>query len=463
MWGLTRLIDSTIDKTTSYRLVLYVLIALLPFGFFLQNPVHFVVTLIFLVTISYFSNLLFAKVLHAPTNLESVFITALILVLILSPIHDQASLISVFLIAIFAQASKYFLVIGRKHIFNPVAISILISGSATWRITDPIALPVITIGGLLIVYKLRRFKMLIAFFVTSMLMILFSGGSVKGLIIGYPILFFAFFMFTEPLTSPTTPIWQLVYGAIVGTLFNIQSFSPELALIIGNIFSYIVSPKYKLFLTLKEKIKIAPNIYDFIFSSNKKINFEPGQYMEWTLPQADPDSRGNRRYLTLASSPTEADIRIGVKYYDSPSSFKQQLLKSGGTIVASQLAGDFVLPKDKKEKLVLVAGGIGVTPYRSMIKYLKDTNELRDIILIYINRSADEIVYKDVLEYVKTMYINTSETGHLSSEKIINDIPDYLNRTWYISGPHAMVNAIEKMLNEMKVKKIKTDFFPGLV
>ena len=249
----------------------------------------------------------------------------------------------------------------------------------------------------------------------------------------------------------------------MGTLFNIQSFSPELALIIGNIFSYIVSPKYKLFLTLKEKIKIAPNIYDFIFSSNKKINFEPGQYMEWTLPQADPDSRGNRRYLTLASSPTEADIRIGVKYYDSPSSFKQQLLKSGGTIVASQLAGDFVLPKDKKEKLVLVAGGIGVTPYRSMIKYLKDTNELRDIILIYINRSADEIVYKDVLEYVKTMYINTSETGHLSSEKIINDIPDYLNRTWYISGPHAMVNAIEKMLNEMKVKKIKTDFFPGLV
>lgn len=456
-------IDNIIDKITTYRLVLYFLIALLPFGFFLQNPVQFGVSLVFLVVVSYLANRLFAKVFNAPTNVESVYISALILILILNPIQDQASLVSTFLVAVMTQASKYLFAINKKHIFNPVAIAILISGSATWWISNPKTSFMIAIGGLVLIYKLRRLKLLMCFLVTSIFIMFISGESIRGFVSSSPVLFFAFVMLTEPLTSPTSPKWQLVYGILIGILFTMPSFSPELALIIGNILSYIVSPKYKLFLTLKEKIKIAPNIYDFVFSSNKKINFEPGQYMEWTLPHDNPDSRGNRRYLTLASSPTETNIRIGVKYYDSPSSFKRHLLESSGTVVASQLAGNFVLPKDKNTKLALVAGGIGITPYRSMIKYLIDTNEKRDIVLIYINRSSDEIIYRDVLEYVRIIYINTSETGHLSSQKIIEEITDYKSRTWYISGPHAMVNAIEKLLKDMKVSKIKTDFFPGLV
>ena len=98
-------------------------------------------------------------------------------------------------------------------------------------------------------------------------------------------------------------------------------FTPEQALLVGNIFAFIVSPKDRLILKLKEKIKIAPDIYDFIFLANKKINYNPGEYMEWTMPGENSDERGNRRYFTLASSPTENELRIGVKFYENGSSY----------------------------------------------------------------------------------------------------------------------------------------------
>ncbi len=305
--------------------------------------------------------------------------------------------------------------------------------------------------------------MLITFLGMALFIPFLRGDSLRGLIFNSPLLFFAFVMFTEPLTSPTAKIMQYIYGIIVAILISIPSITPEIALIIGNIFAYLVNSKVKLILILKEKIQVAPDIYDFIFETKQKLNFIPGQYLEWTLPQIKPDSRGSRRYLTLASSPTEDNIRIGVKYYDSPSSFKKTLLELNGPIVASQLAGDFILPKDPKTKLVFVAGGIGITPYRSMIKYLIDTKQTRDIILIYINKTSQDIVYKDILESVKTIYINTSEVGHLSPQTILDNVSDFKDRTWYISGPHNMVTATENLLKSMGVKHIKTDFFPGLV
>ena len=102
--------------------------------------------------------------------------------------------------------------------------------------------------------------------------------------------------------------------------------TPEQAILIGNVFSFLVSPKGRLVLKLKEKIKIAPDIYDFIFTPSQKLSFAPGQYMEWTLGHDNPDSRGNRRYFTLASAPTESTLRLGVKFYPQSSSYKQSML-----------------------------------------------------------------------------------------------------------------------------------------
>jgi len=320
---------------------------------------------------------------------------------------------------------------------------------------------------------------------------LITGGSifttVNEVVFKSPLFFFAFVMLTEPLTTPPNYVLQFIYGALVGFLYAPQFHlggiysTPELALLVGNIFSYVVSPKEKLILKLKEKIRITPDTYDFIFPLEKKLSFVAGQYMEWTLAHHNPDSRGNRRYFTLASSPTERNVRIGVKFYPQSSSFKRAMLNETTDIVAASQAGDFTLIPDINEKLVFIAGGIGITPYRSMLKYLIDKNEQRDIVVLYSNKYKSEIVYKDIFDEaqeklnIKIIYTLTDkrsiahnlngETGRIDELMIQKNVPDYKERFFYLSGPHAMVTSFEEVLNKMGVKenRIKKDFFPGFV
>jgi ferredoxin-NADP reductase len=294
-------------------------------------------------------------------------------------------------------------------------------------------------------------------------------------------------MLTEPMTTPPTKNLRIIYGAMAGFLsapfVHIAGFyfTPEIALLAGNIFSYIASPKQKLMLKLKEKIKIADNTYDFVFEPDKKLKFQPGQYLEWTLPHKKMDNRGMRRYFTIASSPTENDLIMGVKFYDKPSSYKKSLisLDKGSTIVASQLSGDFILPEDKNKKLIFIAGGIGATPFKSMVKYLIDRNEKRDIIIFYSNRSFKDIAYKEIFDQaqqklgIKTIYCLSDldsvpsnwngERGFVSQAMIKKYAPDFMDRMFYISGPRSMILTFQKALKDAGIHKnhVKTDFFPG--
>jgi ferredoxin-NADP reductase len=125
-------------------------------------------------------------------------------------------------------------------------------------------------------------------------------------------------------------------------------------------------------------------------------------------------------------------------------------MRPGNEIVASQLAGEFVLPAAKREKLVFMAGGIGITPFRSMIRYLLDHEEERPITVLYSNKTAPEIVYADVLEEarrrlgIKTVYTLTDAssvppdwqggTGRFDGEMIAKTVPDYSERTFYQSA-----------------------------
>jgi ferredoxin-NADP reductase len=201
--------------------------------------------------------------------------------------------------------------------------------------------------------------------------------------------------------------------------------------------------------------------------------------MEWTLPHKNSDSRGNRRYFTLASSPTEDVLRISVKFNNPSSSFKTAML-GRGQIVAGNRAGSFTLPKDVDEKLVFMAGGIGITPFRSMIKYLLDKGEKRDVVLMYSNKKAEDTAYKDFFDQagitsLKTIYTITDtenvpptwtgKVGRIDANTILKEIPDYKERRFYISGPHVMVEAFKQTLAGLGVEKskIKEDFFPGYV
>ena len=218
-----------------------------------------------------------------------------------------------------------------------------------------------------------------------------------------------------------------------------------------------------------------------MFEPDRPLAFRAGQYLEWTIESKKSDNRGNRRYFTIASSPTEKEIMLGVKFYEKPSTFKTALgqMKEGDKIIGSQLSGDFVLPRNKNKKLVFIAGGIGVTPFRSMIKYLIDTSEKRDITLIYANRTEEDIAYKNILDMatkvfgLKVVYVISSQkdktkkwegrVGFVNDKLIQEEIADFKDRTFYISGPPSMVAGVEKTIKSLGVgsSRIKTDFFPG--
>lgn len=491
-----RLIDDFLNQITMYRLVLYALTVFLVAAWFLSllgflpfGPINLAVSWVILLTSCWVTNKIFAYIFEVPTNVDSVYITAFILTLIITPIKNTHEVLFLGWAGVLAMSSKYILALNKKHIFNPAAVAVVITSlalnnSASWWVGTTAMMPFVLLGGLLIVKKIRRWSLVLTFFAVSLLTILgynlVSGNdplqTTQKIFLETPILFFAFIMLTEPLTSPPTKFLQMIYGGLVGFLFapfiHLGSFysTPELSLIVGNIFAWIVSPKEKLILKLKDKVKVAEDIYDFVFGLDQKLAYQAGQYMEWTLGQEKPDSRGSRRYFTLASSPTENSLRIGVKFYPNGSSWKKTLseMKVDEPILAGQLSGEFTLPKNPSQKLVLMAGGIGVTPYRAMIKYLIDKGEKRDMVLLYSVKNEAEIAYKDIFESgkaigLKTFYITTDSMGYLDAPKISKAVPDFKERKFYISGPHGMVDAFEKTLKSMGVSssQIKIDFFPG--
>ncbi len=502
-------IDNFLNRTTMYRLLLYYLAFLLAvavaFGFFgilPYSPVAIIFSALVLIFVSWVVNELFSRVFGAQPNVESVYITALILALIIDPAmpSDTAKIAFLIWAAVWAMASKYIFAGRKKHLFNPAAFAVAllaftINQSASWWVGGNLPMMAFVIaGGILVTRKIRRFDLVLSFFIVALATIVMTGNlqnpfsTFVQALSHAPIFFFAFVMLTEPLTTPPTRLLRILYGAFVGFLFSpaihlgsIYS-TPELSLLIGNILSYAVSPKKKYILKLSRKEVEADGTYDFVFEPEEKVDFRAGQYMEWTLGHYRPDNRGNRRYFTIASSPTENEIRMGIKFYGNPSTFKKGLasLVPGDEIMAGQLAGDFVLPADSKKKLAFLAGGIGVTPFRSMAKYLSDKNEKRDIVFLYSNKVPSEIAYKEVFDEaaqrvgMRTIYVLTSpeqqipaginaRAGMISAEMLKMEIPDYMERTFYISGPHSMVSAMEKCLREIGVKrsKIKIDFFPG--
>lgn len=511
-------IDNFLNKTTMYRVVLYVLssffvsaLILSILGFLKHGPINLLLSLFAILLVSYFSNLLFSHLYKAQTNVESVYITAFILFFLIPPLQGGASL-QFFTLAvsasILAVASKYIFVFRKVHIMNPVALALVIIAftigySPSWWIGVPAMLPFVFVGGVLIARKIRHSELLLSFAISTLVTIVvlsifrsFSIGNIFDTIIlvlkNSPFFFFGFVMLTEPLTAPTTKWPRVAFGVLVGILstpsFHIGSFyfTPELALVIGNIFGFLISPKEKLILKLKERREIARDTFELVFdrlTNEKKFDFKPGQYMEWTFGHKNPDTRGVRRYFTLASSPTEEEIRLGIKFYPKPSTYKEHLLELplGREVVASQKAGDFVLGDDKNESMVFIAGGIGITPFRSMIKYLIDKKEKRNITLLYSNKKVIDIAYREILDQaekelgIKTIYAITDKdeildspnmyAGFIDEEVIRKQIPDYIQKTFYISGPHAMVNAFYDTLRSMGVprKNIKIDFFPGFV
>ncbi len=508
-----QIVDRFLNRFTMYRLTLYYLAALLGLGIVLGafgvvpvDPIGILSSTAILLAACVGANALFARLFRIRSNPESSLITALILALILAPaslITDVRHAGIIALAGLVAIASKYLLALRRQHAFNPAAIGALFSGLvfgsfASWWVGSMALLPLVVVGGLLLVRKVSRIR-LVGVFLGAFLVFNVGLALVQGLTLDLvlrsvlfvfgqtSLLFFTAVMFTEPMTSPKSFPFQIVYAAIVAFLYQPQltilgqNLTPEDALLVGNLFSYVVSPSFKARLSLKESREIGSGIWAFTFAKPAGFTHKLGQYMEWTLPVPHGDSRGSRRHFSIASSPTEPDIMIAARFTPPLSRYKQFLarMEPGSAITAGELGGDFVLPKDPSVPLAFIAGGIGITPFRSMIKYLVDTGQRRDIVLLYSNYREEEIVFKDVLcdaekkAGVRVVHTLTNKakartgwqgrTGVIDAAMIRRDVPDFAARHFFVSGSPGMVNTMKNVLRNVGVPRrhIRSDYFPG--
>jgi glycine betaine catabolism B len=507
-------LQAVVDKIAMYRVVsggLAILaawsVALGYFGYLPYSGGELLVSLALTLVTALGLNWLFSKVWRILVNQESAIITALLIFFLVIPLEwsDKSGWGVIVSVTALAIASKYLLAWRGQHVVNPAAAGLVLLAvvyfvfpdlgyfESTWWIGRVEMFVPLLVLGVAVVMKVRKWTPVLAFLFVGFAVFLFEEWRFSGeawsranyFWISGPSLFLAFFMLTEPFTMPPTKRTQIFYGALLGFISQTTLFlpflkmTPELALVVANLAVYPYTLRRKLIMPLVEKRAVSDTTYEFSFAKPAGLKFLAGQYLEWMLPHTEADNRGVRRYFTIASGPNEGVLKMAVRFGDSISTYKQALkrMEVGDKIIASQLAGDFVLP-DREEKLAWVAGGIGVTPFLSHLSDLKEGRVAREVCLYYCNKTVNDIAYQDELalglEVVggKLVHVLADgdgeaagfESGYLSEDIIKKHTPDYLERVWYLSGPPGMVNAYYKLLLKMGVSpsKIKRDFFPGL-
>lgn len=219
----------------------------------------------------------------------------------------------------------------------------------------------------------------------------------------------------------------------------------------------------------------AHNIKTLWFKPERPVRYIAGQFTEIYLPHDNADNRGIKRWFTLSSSPTDELVSITTDFTPlRGSSFKQRLLElSPGTqLKLADPMGDFVLPKDQSIPLVFVAAGMGITPVRSIIKWLHDTGEQRNIHLIYGVTHPEKLAFAPLFTSGRFKFTPVikkpaadynGETGSLSVDRILELAPDDGRSLIYMSGPEPMIETFFKEFPSRGVSpdRLVTDYFHG--
>ena len=484
--NLVSAIKAHIDKTTMYRTALYSLMGLAVWSWLLGLlglidffAVAMVIQLLVIIGVGCGVDRLLAYMFKVKPNPESILITGFILYFLISPNGSIGNLVLAAVAMVFAALSKYLVTWRGKHIFNPAGLGVAVIGLvglgyAGWWVATPWLLPFVLILGASVVYKTRRSDMVLLYLLTSVTMIAitavirgtFEPGLLWTVFASYPLLFFAMFMLTEPQTLAPKRKQRNSIAVLVAILANSQivigpiAASPELALLIGNLISAVVAGQRSIVLTLSTRKKLPGDQVEYAFTAHKPLQFEPGQYAELHLPHIKPDERGYRRMFTIASSPGTKDVTIITRHPVPASTFKKTLVKLtvGKQIRVTGVGGDFVLPRDVNQKLLFVAGGVGITPFLSQLEWLEHEGQVRDITFIYAVKDKAEAI--DIKHYNKLAKIIV-HAGVLTKDDLQNYASDIAKRSVYVSGPPVMVDAITKQAKQLGAKQVHRDFFGG--
>jgi len=241
--------------------------------------------------------------------------------------------------------------------------------------------------------------------------------------------------------------------------------------------------KLALELLSKERLE-GTDIVTFRLSRNN-LDYAAGQYAFFRLDGVSGDAKGPVRHFSIASSPTERDLIISTRIRDTPYKQKLASLENGAKIPAWGPQGEFVLHGDYAKPAVFLSGGIGVTPFRSMVKYATDRQLPLRIVMFDSNRNESNILYKKEFDdwaarnrNLKIVYTITEEgepkqdSSQWKGERGRIDRPmmarhvdgrDLENSIFYICGPPGMLKAMQGLLQDLQIPKerIRVEEFTG--
>jgi glycine betaine catabolism B len=256
-------------RILTYRLAFYYLsaimlaaLALSAAGVVHQSVVNLAFSTVLVLLVCLAVNWAFARTFGAASNWESVAISAFIIALIITPVAptDFAGVAFLALVSAWAMASKYMVATRKRHLFNPAALGAALIGiglhrTVSWWVGDySLLLPVIVLGGALMLSRLRYYGMVAAYAVVVLSIAVAYGDvssmagverSLSAMGIHSMFGFFGLVMLTEPRTAPVGQWRQIAYGALVGLLFSPYThvgsyyFTPEVAILCGNLFVFL--------------------------------------------------------------------------------------------------------------------------------------------------------------------------------------------------------------------------------
>lgn len=509
---------AVIGRVSMYRLALLSLAALAAIAFLLSlvglagpSWAEILATAAVLVVVSTVVDAAAQRLLKLPWRLESSLITAGILLFVLRPSATIIGLFGIAIAAAVAAASKYVLAWRGRHVFNPAAVGAtvltLISaisgayelGGSSWWIGSPLFGPIVLLLGVLVVWRTEKLRVIALFWVVAIgvgvvvVSIQYAASSVPmGVwtvfvqqLWSSPILFLGAFMLSEPLTLPPRRWQQFIVATVVGVLVGWAplfgdfpvGLGQERAVLVGNLIAFAFAVRAAVRLVFESRAQLTPTVRELTFRASRGFTFVAGQFLELDVPHRHPDARGTRREFSIVSAPDDLPtVRIAFRDGGGPqSSFKKALaaVEPGEGLAVTGVWGDFVLPRHSGDPLLMVAAGIGVTPFISHLRHLAQTGQNRDVVVVYVAKESSELAFRDDLERsgVRVIVFTRDEPSRmpenwfwahgarLDAETLRRAVPDIAQRHAYASGPAGLLADLAPTLQQ--ARSITTDAFSG--
>lgn len=468
-------------------------------------------TAIVLVVVSTVVDAAAQRLLKLPWRLESSLITAGILLFVLRPSIAPLGLAGIAIAGAVASASKYVLAWRGRHVFNPAAVGVTVLtllsavtgvyefGGSSWWVGSPLFGPIVLLLGVLLVWRTEKLRVIALFWVVAIatgVLVVAGQYAQQGADVGVwtivgqqlwssPVLFLGAFMLSEPLTLPPRRWQQLIVAAVVGVLVGwaplFGSFpvglGQERALLVGNLLAFAFALRTAVRLVFAGRAQLTPTVRELTFRASRGFAFTAGQFLELDVPHHHPDARGTRREFSIVSAPEDLPtVRIAFRDGGGPqSSFKKALaaVEPGTALAVTGVWGDFVLPRQSAGPLLMVAAGIGVTPFISHLRHLAAIGQERDVVVVYVAKDAAELAFREDLERTRVQVIaftrdepadmpanwSWARGARLDADTLRRAVPDIAYRHAYASGPAGLLADLGPTLQQ--ARSITTDAFSG--